>query len=108
MDFLPMGTQQLMHLTNGTESSQFYFNSAKFYNHVSAQLLKDVVQLNFSQRYSLLNMLGKGTYAKVTAGPLRSTSGRARGSTQRWRSKSWRRRARMGPPRASQRRRRRS
>lgn len=65
MYYLPVGNQQLMHLTNGTQCSQFYFNDHKFFHHVSSKLLKEVIQLNFYEKYSLLELLGKGTYSKV-------------------------------------------
>lgn len=71
MYFLPIGSQLLMHLTNGTECSQFYFNDNSFYKLVSPRLLKDVIQLNFYEKYSLLELLGKGTYSKVRIIPLR-------------------------------------
>jgi hypothetical protein len=54
-----------MHLTNGTECSQFYFTDHKFLQHAAPKLLKDVVQLNFYEKYALLDLLGKGTYSKV-------------------------------------------
>lgn len=65
MYYIPIGTQMLMHLTNGTECSQFYFNDQKFYSEAQERLFKDVIQLNFYEKYSLLELLGKGTYSKV-------------------------------------------
>lgn len=48
MYYLPLGSQFLMHLTNGNECSQFYFNDNTFYNYVEQKLKKDVIQLNFN------------------------------------------------------------
>ncbi len=47
MYYFNIGPQFLLHLTNGNECSQFYFNDNSFYNFVEEKLKKDVVQLNF-------------------------------------------------------------
>ena len=65
MYYLPVNNQMLLHLTNGTQCSQFYFNSNAFFEQVGARLSKDVVQLNFYEKYSLMELIGKGTYSKV-------------------------------------------
>lgn len=65
MYYIPIGNLQLMHLTNGTQCSQFYFHDHKFFQNVHSKLMKDVIQLNFYEKYSLLELLGKGTYSKV-------------------------------------------
>lgn len=65
MYYIPIGNQMLMHLTNGTECSQFYFPNNNFYSQVQRKLQKDVIQLNFYEKYSMLELLGKGTYSKV-------------------------------------------
>lgn len=54
MYYLAIGNQQLLHLTNGTDCSQFYFNDNSFYHHIEAGFKKDVVQLNFYEKYTML------------------------------------------------------
>ncbi len=95
MYYLPIGNQQLMHLTNGTECSQFYFTDNKFFQHVSSKLLKDVVQLNFYEKYALLDLLGKGTYSKVLFVSLRYIWQKIKKVGKRWQLKQWQKKIKM-------------
>lgn len=65
MYYLQIGQQFLLHLTNGNTCSQFYFQDNGFYTAVEDRLKKDVIQLNFYEKYSLIELVGKGTYSKV-------------------------------------------
>jgi hypothetical protein len=55
----------MLYLTNGDESTFFFFESATFWNDNRSELAKYAIQLNFKERYDELESIGKGSFSVV-------------------------------------------
>lgn len=55
----------LLFLTNGEESSFFFFEQAAFWKETRSILSKYMIQVNFAERYELIEPIGKGSFSKV-------------------------------------------
>jgi hypothetical protein len=56
----------LLFLTNGEESSFFFFEQPVFWKETRCVLSKYMIQVNFAERYELIEPIGKGSFSKVT------------------------------------------
>jgi type IV secretory pathway TrbL component len=65
MYYFHIGYRDILYLTNGLDSSTFYFPNNAFMNSVSHNFLKDVVQVDFREKYKMIEEIGEGTFSKV-------------------------------------------
>lgn len=72
MFYLELEESNLLHLTNGAEYSQFYFKDHSFVQSIPRSFFRNVIQINFKEKYSMLEMIGKGSFSKVHPPTFRS------------------------------------
>ena len=63
--FIKLGEKYLFYLTNGVESSQYYFSNPQFLDKIKTSFYKKVIQLNFTEKYQILETIGKGSFSNV-------------------------------------------
>lgn len=66
MYYFKLGDHYIFHLTNGTHFSTFHFVNTEFMKYNEGLMLKDVVQINVSEKYDIQNQIGEGTFSKVS------------------------------------------
>jgi len=54
-----------MYLTNGIDFTSLYFQDLVFLNEIKTDFVKEIIQLNFKEKYTMMELLGEGTFSKV-------------------------------------------
>ena len=98
MFYLELKDSNLLHLTNGAEYSQFYFKDHQFIKNIDETFFKEIIQLNFSEKYSLMEMIGKGSFSKVSSDRHRYTSEKIKRLKKKLLSKLYRKETSMAAP----------
>jgi hypothetical protein len=52
-------------LTNNSESSYFFFNHSAFKDEVWTMISRNVIQIDFKEKYEVIDQIGKGSFSKV-------------------------------------------
>lgn len=65
MDMLRSKDEITIQISNATNCSELLFKDEEFLQLIQKNMLRYVIRLTFSQRYSLIRPLGKGTFSKV-------------------------------------------
>lgn len=52
-------------LSNNNESSYFFFNHSAFKDEVWTMISRNVIQIDFKEKYEVIDQIGKGSFSKV-------------------------------------------
>ena len=52
-------------LTNNNESSYFFFNHSAFKDELWTMISRNVIQIDFKEKYEVIDQIGKGSFSKV-------------------------------------------
>ena len=55
----------LMYLSNGFQGAEVIFPQNSYLNKLPPDFYKHIIQLNFNENYSVFDMIGRGSFAKV-------------------------------------------
>ena len=63
--FRVKGTHYMFYLTNGNSYCEMFFQKNTFLKTMQSNFFKHVVQINFQDKYRIIESIGKGSFAKV-------------------------------------------